>query len=87
MEKLVFAGFALVFLGVFLIVVGVLWSAFKGGREGSVEAGGVVFIGPIPIVFGSSERVAKYMLVLAFAVSLVLLLLYVLMWRGAKSLV
>ncbi len=35
--------------------------------------GGVVFLGPIPIVFGSDARMSKYMLVLAAVVTALLL--------------
>lgn len=35
--------------------------------------GGVVFLGPIPVVFGSDARVSKWMLVLAVIMTLVLL--------------
>ena len=35
--------------------------------------GGVVFLGPLPIVFGSDAKMSKYMLVLAVAVTVLLL--------------
>lgn len=35
--------------------------------------GGVVFLGPLPVVFGSDAKMSKYMLVLAVAVTLLLL--------------
>lgn len=49
MRGLLAAGVAIVLSGVALLVVG---SAGQGG----VSAGGVVFIGPIPIVFGSGQE-------------------------------
>ncbi len=31
--------------------------------EKNVETGGVIFIGPIPIVFGSNKKITKYMII------------------------
>lgn len=38
--------------------------------------GGVVFLGPVPIVFGSDVRVSKAMLVLAIALTVLLLVFF-----------
>lgn len=85
MERLVWVGLVLVLVGMLLIVVGVVGSALKVGRgEGRVEAGGVVFIGPIPIVFGTSRGVTTVMLVLALAVTLLLLVFYLLQARQGR---
>ena len=46
---MVMLGFLLVFIGVIVLVVASVFS----GESGSV--GGVVFIGPIPIVFGGGS--------------------------------
>src|SRR5213594_2906500 len=45
--------------------------------------GGVVFLGPIPIVFGSDPKMSKYMLVLASVVT-VLLIAFVLLILFAR---
>ena len=55
-EALIILGIGLVLLGFFLVMVGVLW----GAKPGKVEAGGVVLIGPFPIVFGTSEEAVKW---------------------------
>ncbi len=69
----------LIFAGFFLIVLALLLSALRGsGEEGRVEAGGVVLIGPVPIVFGTSERIARLMLILAVALAAMALLLFLL---------
>jgi uncharacterized protein (TIGR00304 family) len=65
---LVAAGFLLVILGVALVFVGVLWQAARGGGGG--EVGGVVVIGPLPIIFGSSERAFLVAAVLGLALML-----------------
>ncbi len=86
MERLVVLGFVFVFVGVLLIFLGILSSVSRGGVQGKseVEAGGIVFIGPIPIVFGTSKGVTKAMLVLALVVSVLLLVFYLLSSRGTR---
>lgn len=72
-ELLIATGFALVLIGVLLIVAG---SVLHADGEGNVEAGGVVFIGPIPIVFGSSKKVAGLSLLIGLTILIITLLLY-----------
>lgn len=47
-------------------------------REYRSEFGGVIFIGPIPIIFGRGGRMTRYMIVVA-AIIAVLLILYILL--------
>jgi len=54
--RLVTVGFALILIGVALIVFGGLLYALRGGKG---EVGGVILIGPIPIVFGTSSDAVK----------------------------
>lgn len=73
------AGMALFLLGVFLMFLAILLEASKASREeerGKAEAGGVVIIGPVPIVFGTSQRVAKVVLILALALTILAVLLF-----------
>lgn len=69
---LVPAGIVLILVGVALVLLG----SASGERE--AEAGGVVFIGPIPVVFGSSRRAV----VAAAVLGLVVLGLLALSGRG-----
>ncbi len=41
--------------------------------------GGIIFLGPIPVVFGSSPRVTTIMLVLGLAISAILVILFLLL--------
>lgn len=72
MLDLVAAGLALVLAGL-AVVAFVLLSGSGGTKEG-VKGGGVVMIGPIPIVFGSDWRWAS----VAIALALVLVVVYAL---------
>lgn len=83
-----FLGFILIFIAFFLFMcssfddwVGAEDSVF-GGQDAqltektSVSGGGVVLIGPIPIVFGSNWRIAVVMMVLAIVLIGVSLLFF-----------
>lgn len=43
--------------------------------------GGIVFLGPIPIVFGSSTRTTLVMLILALAITIVMAVLFLVLLR------
>ncbi|MCE4605033.1 MAG: DUF131 domain-containing protein [Desulfurococcales archaeon] len=72
-DILVVAGIILVFLGVFLVFIGFLG---KISQSSNVEAGGVVIIGPLPIVFGSSSRITLVVLILAIILTILTIILY-----------
>ena len=62
-------GIILIILGFFLI----LFSLFKNMKKG--EYGGIVLIGPFPIIFGTSEKIV----LIVIAVSILILLSVLLM--------
>ena len=82
-------GLLLIFAGIILVIIGSIVSIFesqphrkeeryKEVRE-ETKVGGVIFIGPIPIVFGSDKKMAVWALILGiiiFAVYLILLYFY-----------
>ncbi len=82
-DTLVGLGIALIFIGFMMVFLGVFLGALSGS-QGKVEGGGVVMIGPIPIIFGTSERVV--MLVLALTI-LALIIYLVIAFYGKKLLV
>lgn len=76
-------GFTLIVAGVAVSVIAVLWlvlSGAKGGR-GRVRGGGVVIIGPVPIIFGTDKESVKIILVLSI-VLVVLLLVLTVFWSN-----
>lgn len=76
MNALVPVGFILIFLGFILVTAGFFLSAEKNGAE--VHGGGIIMIGPIPIVFGTDRKSATALVVLAtvlIIVSIIFLLL------------
>ena len=71
--NLIILGIALVFIGVLVVVVA---SVFLG--SGSV--GGVILIGPFPIVFGSGQN-ASWLILVGVLLSIVSIIIFLLMNR------
>lgn len=65
----------LIFMGIAFIMIGI---ALLSLSSANVEYGGVVIIGPLPIVFGSSANMVALGIVLA--VMLILLTLMLMRW-------
>ncbi len=79
-EELIGMGILLVFIGMLLIFVGMMSFAIRGGEgKTEVRGGGVVLIGPFPIVFGSDTQSVKTVLLLTLALIVVV---YLLFYRG-----
>jgi len=69
-------------LGFLLLISGSLGSMFKNSGEqesrgADVKGGGIIMIGPIPIVFGSDKSSVHTLLILA----IVLMVLYFIVFR------
>ena len=63
-------------LGLILIFAGFVVLAYAASSQGTVSTGGVVFIGPFPIVFGSGPGGGQLALIsLAIGVAMVLVIL------------
>jgi uncharacterized protein (TIGR00304 family) len=69
MDYFLIVGFLLVLLGFFLIFLSL---AGEGKKEG--EAGGVILIGPIPIVFGTSGKIVIISLIIVIIILAILLI-------------
>ncbi|QGA53442.1 DUF131 domain-containing protein [Sulfolobus sp. E5-1-F] len=72
-------GFLLIFIGIIILFVGMIREANKSSdRDQKTQVGGVIFIGPIPIVFGSSKGIAKWMLIVAIILFILMIIFYIL---------
>ena len=82
--KLITLGFLVVLLGMLLILLGVFSQVYQSWKTGSTEqqengirAGGVIMIGPIPLIFGSDPGAVKLAIILAIVLmALAFLLMY-----------
>jgi uncharacterized protein (TIGR00304 family) len=70
-SALVFAGVLLVLAGLALVVLGMLSEALLPGGAGDgkaeVRGGGVVFVGPVPIVLATDAATARSLLLITLA--------------------
>jgi uncharacterized protein (TIGR00304 family) len=76
MLDLVFVGVAIIlagFLVVFLATVMSSNSSEEGEKRSEVRGGGVILIGPIPIIFGSDAKWASIAVVLAIVLIVIVL--------------
>lgn len=71
---LITAGLLLITLGFAVVAISML--SHMDGAGPKVKGGGVVMIGPIPIIFGSDAKWATVAIILA----IVLVLAYLLLW-------
>lgn len=69
MSSLISAGLLFIFLGIALIILGGIASMIRGVRRddsnATMRGGGIIMLGPIPIVFGSDRGTVKSLIVLA----------------------
>ena len=73
-EILLFSGLVLIVGGISLLLAALL---SQGGNR-KLEGGGVLIIGPIPIVFGTSSKVSVILLILAITLTLIALTTFIL---------
>ena len=72
-------GFALIILGFIVTFVAVFIIFIKGiSHRGKARGGGLIMIGPIPIVFGTDKETIKILLILALGLMILALILMLL---------
>ncbi len=71
--EIIYLGFALIFMGILLVFLGATKEATREAAAGKTEVrgGGVIMIGPIPIVFGTDAETAKTLIILVIVLILV----------------
>jgi len=70
--------------GVVLAIVAIFGAILKSARgTGQIRGGGVIMIGPVPIVFGTDKESARMLILLGIVLMIVLLLFSLLqiVWR------
>jgi uncharacterized protein (TIGR00304 family) len=76
-EVLSSVGIALIFVGVAIIAVAVFLLSVRGAGKGKVKGGGVVIIGPVPIIFGTDKKSLKTVLLLSLVLTVLLLVVMI----------
>lgn len=92
MQVLIQLGIFLIILGFLIIFIGILHEMLSRAKqseeeqgERKTEAGGIILIGPIPIIFGTSKKIEKWMLIIALAIVIIMALLYILSLYESSS--
>ena len=71
-------GLVLIFVGFGVVIFAMMLSVKPGSEEKRVRGGGVVMIGPIPLVFGSDMKWASVAIALALILIILSLVVYLL---------
>ena len=68
--------YALIILGLFLVFTGFLIMIVSSSSE--ISGGGVIFIGPFPIIFGVGQNF-QFILTLSLIIAIIMLILFIVM--------
>jgi len=74
---LIVAGFILIFIAVLILMV---WLVREGRKEGKVKGGGIILIGPIPIMCATDKKSA---LILSILMVVIVVVMLIIMLMGA----
>lgn len=76
-NTLILTGIVVLLIGMILIFIGTaLQITSKSGETGEFKAGGVIMIGPIPIIFGTDKGMATTAVILAIILMVVSYILF-----------
>lgn len=78
LQLLLMLGFIITFVGVAILIA----VTFTQGFSGSASSGGIVLIGPFPIVFGSGPQ-APWLILLTSALTVITLVAFIILNRKA----
>ncbi|MBC7085900.1 MAG: DUF131 domain-containing protein [Methanomethylovorans sp.] len=76
LQIIVKIGLYLIIFGFILLIAG-FFASFTNDNDVGGQFGGLVLIGPIPIVFGTSPEITADLIYVGF----IMFLIYVLLWR------
>ena len=79
-NSIILMGFAVVILGILLIFIGTALQSSSNNSKSEVHAGGVILIGPIPIIFGNDKGLLLFGVIGAI---ILMVLSYFLFYRGS----
>lgn len=79
-------GALLIFLGMIFLLLGGIFlydehekteesEEGQGEKEGKTKAGGIILIGPIPIVFSNDKRLLEFLIAIVIAIFVIYLIL------------
>lgn len=74
--KIITLGFLFVLIGILIISIGMFSMAYQARKTGEMEkpevrGGGIIMIGPIPIIFGTDVGAVKFVMILAIVLMII----------------
>lgn len=73
-------GIALFVAGILVIITAIIIASSGNSKKGKVKGAGVIMIGPIPIIFGTDKNSVKNIVILALALTVIMLIILVIYW-------
>jgi len=68
-----YIGLALIIIGIAVILIAFILTMVRGlGKTGKVRGGGVIFLGPFPIIFGTDKESLKILILLAIILAAIM---------------
>jgi uncharacterized protein (TIGR00304 family) len=83
-DVLFLAGFALIVVGVLIVILALLLVSVRSAGKGKVRGGGAVIIGPVPIVFGTDKKSLKTVLLLSIVLTALALVAFIVNYLLAR---
>ena len=74
-------GFGFILLGIGLIILGMILSSSEAGQSGQIQGGGVILIGPVPIIFGTSTAFLLPLIIIAIVFMILMFVVFPLIFR------
>lgn len=71
-------GFLLIIIGMLILFGGFFYSIYKSNYEKEVKGGGIIMIGPFPIIFGSDTDSLKFVSILAIILMVISIIFMIL---------
>jgi uncharacterized protein (TIGR00304 family) len=65
---------ALVIIEIIIIVAVMILACTDRAKKGKVRGGGIIMIGPIPIIFGTDKKSIENILILALGITIMVLI-------------
>lgn len=77
--RLVDLGFIIIIVGFFIIFAGVLLHILRGNK-GKIEGGGIILIGPIPIVWGTGSKIVLALTIISIIILMIIATILMMGW-------
>ena len=77
MDPMIFTlGLFIIFIGFIIIIFALLFREVEKGEEAKSKGGGIIIIGPIPIVFGSDKHMILFAAVIGIILTIFALIIF-----------